>query len=230
MQRTPKLLELDQPAPAEEVGYWRVSTGRDQTPDMQIAAMKRRGIPDANIFGDVKSGRKALRPGLEKALKLMAGRPGWSLVVWKLDRLGRDTAELLRLDGEFKAEGWNLISLTESIDTRTAMGQAFFGMLAVFAQFESDTTKERTRAGMARARENGSQVGRETRFTAAQFDQMERLILSTRAHPLSLGRIAHRFKITTPALSYHFPGWRSKSKKERLAWRKAHPFPIKRKD
>lgn len=230
MAKKPQILELDPPTPAEEVGYWRVSTARDQTPDMQIAAFKRRGIPDANIFGDMASGRKAKRPGLEKALRLMAGRPGWSLVVWKLDRLGRDTLELYRLMTEFDKEGWNLISVTEAIDTRTAMGRAFFGMLAVFAQFESDTTKERTAAGMARARENGSQVGKNTRYTLAQFAAMEKLILSKRAHKLSLGRIASRFKMSTPNLRYHFPDWRTKTKKERDAWRRAHPLPIKRRN
>ena len=125
MKKPDPVLELAVPTPAEEVGYWRVSTGRDQTPDMQIAALKRRGIPDDNIFGDIASGRKAKRPGLELALKLMAGRPGWTLVFWKLDRLGRDRDELFRLDKEFKQEGWNMVSLTESIDTRTPMGSAF---------------------------------------------------------------------------------------------------------
>lgn len=229
MKKTPPKLELSEPLPDEEVGYWRVSTGRDQSPDMQIAAMHRRGIPDANIFGDVKSGRKAKRPGLEKALRLMAGRPGWSLVVWKLDRLGRDTLELYRLMQEFDTEGWNLVSITESIDTRTAMGRAFFGMLAVFAQFESDTTKERTAAGMANAKLRGSQVGKNTRYTAAQFAQMERLILSKRGHPLSLGKIAYRFRMTTPNLRYHFPDWRTKTNRERIAHRRARPLPIKRK-
>ena len=94
-------------------------------------------------------------------------------MVWKLDRLGRDTMELLRLSKEFEAEGQNLVSMTELIDTRTAMGKAFFGMLAVFAQFESDTTKERTRAGMANAKQNGSQVGAFSKLTAKQWEQME---------------------------------------------------------
>lgn len=222
-----KIKSDDLITPPEEVGYWRVSTGRDQSPDMQIAAFKRRGIPDDNIFGDVASGRRAKRKGLEYALKLMEGRPGWALVVWKLDRLGRDTMELYRQAKELEDAGQNLISITESIDTRTAMGKAFFGMLAVFAQFESDTTKERTRAGMVRAKEKGSQVGRKTKFTAKQFDQMERLILSPRGKPLSLGRIAHRFRCSVGAIHLHFPGWRGKTKAERKAWRRANPLPIK---
>lgn len=220
-------LELAPAVPAEEVGYYRVSTGRDQTPDMQIALMRRRGIPDENIFGDIASGRKAKRPGLERALKLMLGRPGWSLVVWKLDRLGRDTMELYRLMQQFNAEDWNLVSLAESIDTRTAMGRAFFGMLAVFAQFESDTTKERTAAGMARAKENGSQVGRVAKLSRKHLEEIEKLLLSPRAHPLSVGRIASRFDVSASAIHFHFPRWRSISVGERKQHRRENPLPKK---
>ena len=218
-------LEVAPPSPADEIGYWRVSTGRDQTPDMQIAAMKRRGIVDENIYGDVASGRKAKRPNLIMAIKAM--RPGGTLVVWKLDRLGRDTMELLRLSKEFEAEGQNLVSMTELIDTRTAMGKAFFGMLAVFAQFESDTTKERTAAGMARARENGSQVGAKTKFTAAQWGKLEKLLLSPRAHPLSVGRIAGRFDVSSALIHLRFPGWRGKTKAERAKFRRENPLPTR---
>ena len=221
----PPALELAPPTPAEEVGYWRVSTGRDQSPEMQIAAMKARGIPDANIFGDVKSGRKAKRPGLERALRLMTGRPGWSLVVWKLDRLGRDTLELYRLMQEFETEGWNLVSMTQNLDTRSAMGKAFFGMLAVFAQFESDTTKERTAAGMALAKLNGSQVGAKSKLSPKQFEQIEKLLLSPRGHPLSVNRIAGRFDVSAATVHNHFPLWRSKSVAERKQWRREHPLP-----
>jgi len=211
-------------APADEVGYWRVSTGRDQSPDMQISAMQRRGIPDGLIYGDTASGRKAKRPGLEMALKAM--RPGSTLVIWKLDRLGRDTMELLRLAKEFEAEGQNLVSMTEMIDTRTAMGRAFFGMLAVFAQFESDTTAERSRAGMAQAKRNGSRVGAPSKLSRKQFDQMEKLILSPRAHTLSLNAIARRFRVSVALVNLRFPGWRGKTVRERKAWRQ-YPLPAK---
>lgn len=220
-------LEVAPPIPAEEVFYWRVSTGRDQSPDMQIAAAKKRGIPDDNIFGEVASGRKANRPQLELALKLMYGRPGWTLVVWKLDRLGRDTMELLRLSKEFEAAGQNLVSVTEAIDTRTAMGKAFFGMLAVFAEFESNTTAERSRAGMAQAKRNGSQVGAKSKLTIKQFEQMEKLILSTRAHKLSLNTIARRFRVSVALVNLRFPGWRGKTAAQRKAWRRANPLPKK---
>ena len=218
-------LEVAPPAPADEIGYWRVSTGRDQTPDMQIALMRRRGIIEGNIYGDIASGRKARRPNLIMAIKAM--RPGGTLVVWKLDRLGRDTMELYRIAKEFEAEGQNIVSMTEAIDTRTAMGRAFFGMLAVFAQFESDTTKERTAAGMARAKENGSQVGAKSVLTAKQWEQMEKLILSPRAHKLSLGRIAGRFRVSTALVNLRFPAWRRKTARERKLWRAENPLPTR---
>jgi DNA invertase Pin-like site-specific DNA recombinase len=226
MKKTPaKLLELAPAVPAEEVAYWRVSTGRDQSPDMQIAAFKRRGIPDDNIFGDVASGRKAKRPGLQNALRLMAGRPGWTLVIWKLDRLGRDAKELLRLMEEFEEEDWKLVSLTETLDTRTAMGKAFIGMLAVFAEFESNTTKERTAAGMANAKLRGSQVGRNSKLTPEQWSEVEKLLLSPRNKPLSIGRIAHRFRISASAVNLYFLGWRTKTPAQRRAFRREHPLP-----
>jgi DNA invertase Pin-like site-specific DNA recombinase len=192
---------------------------------MQIDALKRRGIKDENIFGDIASGRKAKRPGLEMALKSM--RQGDALVVWKLDRLGRDTMELLRLSKEFEAEGQNLVSMTEMIDTRTAMGRAFFGMLAVFAQFESDTTAERSRAGMAQARRNGSRVGAPSKLTPKQFAQMEKLILSKRAKTISLNAIARRFRVSIALITLRFPSWRGKTIAQRKKWRRANPLPNK---
>jgi DNA invertase Pin-like site-specific DNA recombinase len=162
---------------------------------------------------------------LEKALRLMAGRPGWTLVFWRLDRLGRDMSELLRLSQEFEAEGWNMVSITESLDTRTAIGKVMYAMLAAFAEFESNSTKERTAAGMARAKENGSQVGRNSKLTPKQWDQIEKLLLSPRGKPLSIGRIAHRFRISASAINLYFMGWRTKTKRERDAFRRAHPLP-----
>lgn len=225
MKKLKNPLEMADPDPAYEVGYWRISTGRDQIPDMQIAALRRRGIPDNLIFGDIASGWKAKRPNLEMAIKQM--RPGGSLVFWKLDRLGRDRMELLRIAEEFKAEGQNLVSLTESIDTRTPMGQAFYAMLAIFAQFESDTTKERTREGMANAKQNGSSVGAPGKLTAKQWEQMEKLILSTRSHQLSLNAIAGRFRVSVALVNLRFPGWRNKTAKERQSWRRDNPLPQK---
>lgn len=223
----PKRVEFDvsEPLPNEEVFYYRVSTGRDQDPDFQIALAKKRGIPDDNIFGDIASGKRINRKGLMNALLLMQDRPGWTLVVWKLDRLGRDSYELLGLMREFQKNNWNLVSMTEGIDTRTPMGKAFYGMLAVFAQFESDSIAERSRAGIARRKEKGVLFGKRTKLTEENFEEIERLILKE-IH-LTLPQIAKRFDLSASAINHYFPGWRSKSREDREQWRRIHPLPIR---
>lgn len=212
---------MDEPVPAEEVGYARVSTA-DQDPDFQVALLKKRGIPDDNIFVDVGSGSKMNRRNLGNALRLMAGRPGWTLVVWKLDRLGRGVKGLVDLMDTFRDEGWNLVSLTEQIDTRTPFGKFYLHMLACLAQLERDMTVERTRAGLARKKEQGVKLGRATRLKPAQFRDIEHRLLETKE---SKAKIAGRHKISVPLIDYHFPGWRSKKAKDRAAWRKLHPLP-----
>jgi len=225
---------MDEPDPTEEVGYCRVSAS-DQSADMQIALMKKRGIPDNNLFVDTGSGAKMNRKQLRLALMLMRGRPGWTLVVYKLDRLGRDVKGLIDLMEEFRKEQWNLVSLTEQLDTRTPFGKFYLHMLASLAQLERDMTVERTKAGMARLKERGVPLGRQVRMSRAQFKQIEKMLLTTNT-PIS--RIAEQIEVTyklkkkevtkaisAPAINHWFPGWRSKTDKERSEWRKLHPIP-----
>jgi len=222
----PKILvpELADAIPAEEVGYCRVSDGRDQDPDFQVALMLKRGIPKANIFVESQSGRSIdNRPQLKKALMLMAERKGWTLVIWKLDRLGRNALDLIQLAQEFVKNEWNLVSLTEQLDTRTAFGRLYFTILAGLAQFESDTTGERTRAGMARRKELGVVIGRRSQITAEQFEEMENLLLKRPTMPIK--DIGKRFKVSGSTVNKYFPRWRSKTHRERLAWRREHPLP-----
>lgn len=214
---------MTEPIPTEEVGYARVSDKDDQSPDFQIALLKKRGIPDENIFVDEASGRSMRRPRLEAALKLMAGRPGWTLVVYKLDRLGRNLKGVLELAERFEDEGWNLVSLTEQIDTRTPMGKAFFGFMAIMAQLESDLISERTKAGVARRREKGYRVGRKPKLSAAQFDKLEHDLIHDKDH--TVGQIAKRYKVSTTTIRKYFAGWREKSEAERAAYRAKHPLP-----
>ena len=215
-------LELGEAVPAEEVAYCRVSTGRDQDPDFQIALMKKRGIPDDNIFVETKSGRSMNRNQFKLAKMML--RPGWTLVVWKLDRLGRNALGLMQLAAEFQENGWNLVSLTEQLDSRTPFGKFYFAMLASLAELESNMTAERTAAGMARKRELGMVLGRRTRIKPDDFETIEKLLL---ADKLTIPEIGKRFKLSGSTVNHHFPGWRSKSKSERLAWRRVHPLPIK---
>ncbi len=144
------------------VGYIRVSTS-EQSLDLQIAALDEAGVPQEFVFRDVESGRgMKKREGLRNALKCC--RPGGSLVVWKLDRLGRNTSELIRTVDRLKERGVNFRSLTQSeINTdkmETATGQLIFNLFAALAQFESDQISERTKAGQKIAKEKGVKFGR----------------------------------------------------------------------
>src|SRR5437773_533010 len=114
------------PIVVELVGYARVST-REQHLDLQFDALRKAGVADANVFVDKVSGAKSRRPGLSKTLKLL--RPGWVLVIWKLDRLGRNLQDLLELTASFERRKIGLRSLTEQIDTTTAIGRLYFHML-----------------------------------------------------------------------------------------------------
>lgn len=138
------------------MGYARVST-TEQTLDLQIAALKQAGVRDDNIHVDKISGAKSKRPGLEAAL--LDCVEGDTLVVWKLDRLGRDTINnILTIDTLFR-RGVMFKSLTEGFDFTTPMGKAFAAMLSVFAQFERDQAVERTRAGLREYVARGGKMG-----------------------------------------------------------------------
>lgn len=124
-------------------GYARVSTG-DQTTDLQQDALEKAGCN--RIFIDVASGAKAHRPELDHMLDLL--REGDTVVVWKLDRLGRSMQNLVELINDFDTRGVQFRSLTESIDTSTPGGTLIFNIFGSLAQFERDLIRERTRAGL----------------------------------------------------------------------------------
>ncbi len=139
------------------VGYVRVSTA-DQSVEMQIEALKRFGVPADSIYGEVGSGANMKRKKLRGVILMMP--PGSRLVVWKLDRLGRDLRGVLDALDELKERGIELVSTTESIDTTTAMGMLFFQIVAAFAEMERNLIAERTREGMRRKLETGWRPGR----------------------------------------------------------------------
>ena len=213
---------LTEPIPTEEVGYARVSDADDLDPDFQIALLRERGIPDANIFVDYQSGRSMDRPRLKAALMLMQGRPGWTLVVYKLDRLGRNTAGLVELMHRFDKNKWNLVSLTEQLDTRSPMGRMVFTLMAAFAQLESDLISERTKAGIARRKEKGEQVGRLPKLTLEQLEAIEKALL--RDATKSIQNIADDYGVSASLIQKWFPGWRSKTEDERDDHRRRHPL------
>ena len=115
------------------------------------------------IFEDTASGKNARRPGLRRALRRL--KPGDVLVVWKLDRLGRSVRDLITLVSELQARGVNFRSLTDSIDTSTPAGRFFFHVMSALAEMERELIVERTRAGLAAAREQGRVGGRRVMTT-----------------------------------------------------------------
>lgn len=146
------------------IGYARVSTA-EQSPDMQIAALKAYGVNEALIFVDrAKSGGTNKRPEFLKAMR-MALNAGTELVVWKLDRLGRTLTGVLETMELLDRNGVAFVSLTERFETGTPMGKAMIRLLAVIAELERDLTLERTRAGMKRKKELGIKAGRKATMT-----------------------------------------------------------------
>ncbi len=149
--------------PPHMMGYARVSTA-DQDPQLQIDALIRAGVAECDIFQEKVSGAAAMRPQFEAMMKDC--RVGDIVVVWKLDRLGRNNIELHRIAAEIRRKGANLRLLDNSgLDTTTAAGNLMFGMLAVMAQFERDIGHERTMAGLQAARERGRIGGRKAEYT-----------------------------------------------------------------
>lgn len=140
------------------IGYMRVSTG-EQNLDLQRDALDRAGCD--RVFDDVCSGRATERAGLDKAVDIM--RDGDTLVVWKLDRIGRSLPHVVGLIGDLQKRGVGLkvlTVLTGDIDTTTVTGRLVFGIFATLAEFERDLIHERTMAGLAAARARGRSGGR----------------------------------------------------------------------
>jgi DNA invertase Pin-like site-specific DNA recombinase len=153
------------------IGYARVST-RDQNLDLQREALKKAGCD--KIYEDTISGTKSQRPGLAQALDVL--RAGDTLVVWKLDRLGRSVKDLLTFAGDLSSRGIGFVSLTDSIDTTTASGRFFFNVMASLAQMERELMVERTQAGLAAAREQGRIGGRKRIMTDSKIASAKKLL------------------------------------------------------
>lgn len=138
------------------IGYMRVSTG-DQDFALQRDALVKAGVHPDRIFSDVMTGSKMDRTGLKRAIKVLW--PGETLVVWKLDRLGRNTIGVLQQVAELDKAGIRIISLTESLDTQSSIGKFVMTIIAAFAQMERDMIAERTKAGIAAYVDRGGKMG-----------------------------------------------------------------------
>jgi DNA invertase Pin-like site-specific DNA recombinase len=153
-------------------GYARTSTD-DQTTALQLSALKRARC--CHIFEDKGlSGANTQRPALRRCLRTI--RAGDTLVVWKLDRLGRSLRDLIAMLDELRDRGIRFQSLTESIDTSSAAGRAMWQMIGVLAELERSLISERTRAGVAAAQRRGVKFGPKLKLTAQQIDHARKLI------------------------------------------------------
>ena len=173
-------------------GYTRVSTD-DQNPALQLAALKKAGC--RTIFRDDGiSGAISRRPGLTRCLRKL--QPGDTLVVWKLDRLGRSLRDLIILLDDLKQRGAKFRSLTEAIDTETPTGRAMWQMIGVLAELERSLISERARAGVKAARARGVKFGRKRKLQPAQVAHARKQIDQGQSH----GDVAALFNVNRSTL------------------------------
>lgn len=170
-------------------GYARVSTG-DQKADLQVDALREQGVEQDRIYIDVASGRRAERPELSSLLKAL--REGDELIVWRLDRIGRSTKDLLGLVEQLSARGITFVSLHEMIETRSATGKLMLTFFAALAAFERDLLVERTNAGLAAARARGRKGGRPPALMARDVHLARTMLTDAN---VSVTEVAKHFKI-----------------------------------
>ncbi|EAW1173938.1 recombinase family protein [Salmonella enterica subsp. enterica] len=178
------------------IGYMRVSTA-DQNTDLQRSALLVAG--GEQIFEDRLSGTRASRPGLNDALSVLSD--GDSLVVWKLDRLGRSVKNLIELIALLKVRGVHLRSITDSIDTSTPMGRFFFHVMGALAEMERELIVERTRAGLMAARTRNRHPGRPRRISQHEWVRAEWMLEGG----ISRESIAREIGVSTKTIYKKFP-------------------------
>jgi DNA invertase Pin-like site-specific DNA recombinase len=187
------------------IGYMRVSKNDgSQTLDLQKDALLKAGVEEARIYHDLASGRKDMRPGLSECLKAL--QPTNTLVVWKLDRLGRDLRHLVNLVDDLRKKNIGFKVLTghgAQIDTTTPNGRLVFGMFAALAEFERELIVERTRAGLAAARARGRQGGRPKKMDKHTLKMAMAAMSDVKA---VASEIAERLGITTTTLYTYVNG------------------------
>jgi DNA invertase Pin-like site-specific DNA recombinase len=151
------------------VGYERISTdGGRQSADLQRDALVAAGVDARHIYGDKLSGSRDDRPGLKDCLTFL--KSGDTLVVWKLDRLGRSLSHLLATVTELQGRGVGFRSLTEGMDTTTAQGKLMFSVFGALAEFERSLIRERVNAGLAAAAKRGRRGGRPPALSAEKIE------------------------------------------------------------
>jgi DNA invertase Pin-like site-specific DNA recombinase len=184
------------------IGYTRVSKADgSQTTALQRDALIAAGVGETQLYEDHASGRLDARPGLDQALKAM--RSGDTLVVWKLDRLGRDLRHLVNMVHDLTHRGICLKVLAgagAAIDTTTPAGKLTFGIFAALAEFERELISERTKAGLASARARGRKGGPPFKMTPAKI----RLVMAAMGQPeTNVGNLCRELGVTRQTLYRH---------------------------
>jgi DNA invertase Pin-like site-specific DNA recombinase len=154
------------------IGYARVST-QDQKPELQLDALEAAGCEQ--VFQEKMSGKVRERPQLEACLRTL--RKGDTLVVWRLDRLGRSLKDLVEIVHGLEGRGIGFQSLTESIDTTTAGGRLVFHVFGALAEFEHNLIRDRTVAGLAAARARGRMGGRRLKLSKADVRKAAAMLM-----------------------------------------------------
>ena len=187
------------------IGYVRVSkSDGSQTLAPQRDAMLQAGVEPERIYQDPASGRHDARPGLAACLKAL--QPGNTLVLWKLDRLGRDLRHLVTTAENLRVRGVGLKVLTGAgaqIDTTTANGRLAFGIFAAFAEFERELIAERTQAGLAAVRARGRMGGRPRKMDRATLTMAMAAMGDPKAKACE---VARRLGVTTTTLYTYVNG------------------------
>lgn len=187
------------------LGYVRVSKNDGtQNMDLQKDALLKAGIPSDRIYEDMQTGRHDDRPGLKSCMKAL--QPGNTLVVWKLDRLGRSLRDLVNIVEELRSKniGFKVLAgAGAQIDTATANGRLVFGLFAVLSEFERELVVERTQAGLAAARARGRKGGRPRKMDKATL----KMAMAAMSDSKSIAAdVAKRLSITTTTLYCYVNG------------------------
>ena len=172
----------------QRIGYARVSTD-DQNLDLQRDALHLAGVE--SVYEEAASGKTAARQELGNCLKAL--RAGDTLVVWRLDRLGRSLPDLVQVIAGLDEKGIGFESITEKLETSSAAGRLVFHVFAALAEFERNLIRERTRAGLAAARARGRSGGRKPKLDARQIREIKRLMSDP---TIPVGQIAERYKVS----------------------------------
>ena len=179
----------------QRIGYARVSTD-DQHLDLQRDALRQAGC--RVIYEEAASGKNVARPELEQCRKAL--RVGDTLVVWRLDRLGRSLPELVQIVADLEQRGVGFESLSEKIETGSAAGKLVFHVFAALAEFERGLIRERTQAGLAAARARGRAGGRKPKLDDQQVREIKALL---RDPDIQVADVARRYGVSRTTLYKH---------------------------